>query len=455
MKKFFALAIALVIATAASAGTATAESDAAIALRSAVSNENSYIMTENIALDSALEVKRNFTLDLNGHTLSRSSSKDELTFVIIVTNEAELTIEDNSTSKEGEIISTNSHNNSVAKGFARGIKIGDSAFDGSSVGTGGSVIMNGGTIIADPDGAKGQSDECGGYGVSLYGNNSLDKTQEVKVSFTMNGGEIQAGWVGVFPMGLKSVVTINNGTITGPGYAISGNGATGDSNCGGTVIDIKGGIIESTEDVAIYHPQSGELNIYNGATIRGLDGIQMKSGTINIYGGTITATGKVPEGDYPTASSWTPTGAALSLMSQTGGYAGDIKATIDSGTLTSTNGNAVIEGMIYKESETPVNKFTSLTVNGGEIIGAADTEAIAMTNATARNTTITDGTFSSDLRNLAEAGVNIPEMQLVDGKYVVVKPETTTTGGGGGGCSAGFGALALLAALPLFRMRRK
>ena len=77
MKKFFALAIALVIATAASAGTATAESDAAIALRSAVSNENSYIMTENIALDSALEVKRNFTLDLNGHTLSRSSSKDE------------------------------------------------------------------------------------------------------------------------------------------------------------------------------------------------------------------------------------------------------------------------------------------------------------------------------------------------------------------------------------------
>ena len=145
----------LIIALAAFAAPAAAEeTSAAAALRRAVSSENRYTMKEDIALESALEVTRNFTLDLNGHTLSRSSGEEELTFVIIVTNEAELTIEDNSTTKEGEIISENSHNNSVAKGFARGIKIGDSRFDGLSVGTGGSVIMNGGTIIADGYRAK-------------------------------------------------------------------------------------------------------------------------------------------------------------------------------------------------------------------------------------------------------------------------------------------------------------
>ena len=433
MKKFFALAIALVIATAASAGTAAEiEVGDETNLRNAVDLSQTIKLTEHISLNGQLVIDGgvNVTLDLNGNTLSNTVSSGR-TFVIAVEESSTLTIKDSGGT--GKISNT-------ASDEPRGIIIGGSAYNTTDA-TPCTVTLESGTI------------EVGDLGVAVYAINSKEE-DPVETVFTMTGGKI-TGATAAMAFGRTAIINIKGGDIETTDYAIAGNGINnGSIYCGGTEINISGGNI-TAGDVVVYHPQNGTLNISGNCKLEGHDGIQMKAGTVNITGGTITATGDLSEIDINTSGGTNPVNAALSILSQgeeTGSYDGHIVVNVSGGTLTSKNGNAIFEAT---SSGAPL-KFESLYVNGGEIIGAAGAEAIAMTNATATNTKIEDGTFSSDLSNLADAGVSIPEMQLVNGKYVVVKPETTTTGsGGGGGCSAGFGALALLAAVPLFRMKRK
>lgn len=544
-KGVIALTAALCVALFASAAMAVNnETD----LRNAVKNNGTVTLTGEIPLnDRALIIDGgvSVTLDLNGWKLSRTASDASSTYVIEVYDGATLTIEDSSANGGGTIESSNTSAGAAEDMCARGIKIGSATLN--ETGTGGHVIMNGGTIVADVASGEGQR-EYGGVGVALYANNT-GGGDAVDVTFTMNGGTIQSGASGIVTFGNKAVATINDGLITGPGYAISGNGSSsgGVSLYGGTEININGGKLESTEEVVIYHTQDGVINITGGELV-GADGIQMKSGEVNISGGTITANGEYKT-DYGTAAKWTPTGAALSLLSQSAagsGYVGKITANITGGTLTSENGNAIVEAVVNNAGD----KFNALDIKGGTFIGN-DTNggAIVTTNAGALDTTITGGTFSSDLSNLKDAGVTVPEMtQDANGNYtavtvpatdlsidtsnlseyivgeelrlavgqtlqlkVILTPATSNdvvvwtssdesvatvsqsglvralkTGtvtitasithpdaeneymdedltitvveagsGGGGGCSAGFGALALLAAVPLLRMRKK
>ncbi len=81
-------------------------------------------------------------------------------------------------------------------------------------------------------------------------------------------------------------VTVNGGTISATGFAISGNGSTGK---GGTVINVNGGKLLSTGDAAIYHPQSGLLNINGNPVLSGKSALYIKSGTVSITGGKFIA----------------------------------------------------------------------------------------------------------------------------------------------------------------------
>ena len=376
---------------------------------------------------------------------------------------------------------------------------------------------------------------------------NLQERESVNASLTVrDGAKVEAGYCGVMALGLTSTVNIEGGEIVATYFAISGNGTTSGSNRGGTVINISGGTITSNEDVAIYHPQDGTLNISDGI-ITGYDGVQMKSGTVNITGGEIHAHGAHTE-NYDKGGASNSIGAALSLLSQgsaTGSYAGGIEANITGGTLTSENGYAIVE--VSAADASP--KFGSLDIKGGTFTTNSDLSVISMNSATNDNTEITGGTYSTDLSNLKEAGVTVPEMtQDANGNYTAVTVPATDlsidtsnlseyivgeelrlevgqtlqlkviltpadsndvvvwtssdesvatvsqsglvralkTGtvtitasithpdaenaymdedltitvveagsGGGGGCSAGFGALALLAAVPLLRMRKK
>ena len=533
--KKFALVLALIAVLAMAGSALAADVTDENSLRQQVKTGGEITLTRDIELrgsggDVAINITKNTVLDLNGHTLSRTSDEADYTFVIIVQNDATLTINDSSNGN-GKIVSTNNNNENAANGYARVVRIGSSAYEKGD-GTGGSVIMNGGSIIstrvADP-----KPDAWGGYGVVLYAqNSSVQDAKPIAVNFTMNGGKIDGGWAGIAAFGTSCKVTVNGGEIIAPGYAIAGNG---NGNNNGTMININGGALTSEKDVAIYHPQDGVMTV-SGGTITGQDGIQMVGGELNITGGTIRAIGEYSEKYEKEGDGSILGGAALSILSRAN-YVGGLVVNISgTPTLESKNGNAIAEATVNDANE---DHFETLTIAGGTFTGAANQAAIATYFAKPGDIKITAGTFSSHIKDIfpdnQDAFSNI-EIAEDNGKFYVVihsesislpatkemtvgtserlevtfTPENTTettltwsssdgsivtvdgngivtavsvgtaditataengktatcnvtviagapqhSSGGGGGCSAGFGALALLAAVPLMFRRKK
>lgn len=529
--KKFALVLALIAVLAMAGSALAADVTDEISLRQQAKTGGAITLTGDIELtgsgdDGALNITKDTVLDLNGHMLSRTSGEAGNTFVIIVKDKATLTINDSSNGN-GKIVSTNNNEN-AANGYARVVRIGSSAYQKGD-GTGGYVIMNGGSIIstrvADP-----KPNAWGGYGVVLYAqNSSVQDAEPIDVNFTMNGGKIDGGWAGVAAFGTSCKVTVNGGEIIAPGYAIAGNG---NGNNNGTMININGGALTSEKDVAIYHPQDGVMTV-SGGTITGQDGIQMIGGELNITGGTIRAIGEYSETYVKDEDGSILGGAALSILSRAD-YVGNIVVNI-SGTpvLESKNGNAIAEATV----STDENHFEKLTIAGGTFIGAANQAAIATYFAVPEDIKITAGTFSSDIREIFPDPEAFGDIEIAEnnGKFYVVihsesislpatkemtvgtsetlevtfTPENTTEttltwsssdesivtvddngivtaasvgtaditataengktatcrvtviagapqhSSGGGGCSAGFGALALLAAVPLMFRRKK
>lgn len=119
--------------------------------------------------------------------------------------------------------------------------------------------------------------------------------------------------------------------ITGDGYGISGNGGEASN----TTININGGKITAAKGAAIYHPQTGVLNINDGElTADTVVGI--KAGTLNVLGGTLTATGEknAPE---KKENGFNLTGDVV-YVEENPAYRNNIHVNITGGTLTSTNG---------------------------------------------------------------------------------------------------------------------
>ena len=132
--------------------------------------------------------------------------------------------------------------------------------------------------------------------------------------------------------------TVNvEGTVeAADGYAIGGNGKAG---YGGYEVNIKDGAdVSSENNIAIYHPNEGDLNI-SGGTVSGTTAVYVKSGTTTITGGTLEATGEASDYQY-TASGAVSTGDAL-VIDNCGFPGGVPSVTISGGTFDSENGEAV------------------------------------------------------------------------------------------------------------------
>lgn len=545
-KGVIALTAALCVALFASAAMAAINSDDT--LRQAIDAASAgatITLNDDIELkdaEGAILIEKDITLDLNGYELSRTSNQPNQTFVIKVWKGATLTIND--TRGEGVIKSVNTANIGAnkAKGFSRGILVGDITEGDKGSGLGGHVVMNGGTIITAPD-ANTANGVWDGYGVVLYGNNlksDAGTKEPIDVSFTMkDGASIQTCWVGVAALGRTAKVNIEGGTITATGFAVAGNGNPWQ---GGTEINISGGVLKSKEDVAIYHPQNGNITI-SGGEIKGYAGIQFKAGTLTMTGGKIESTGDMPDNITANNNGSTTVGAAISLITGQA-YQGDINVSISGNSelkATGMNGVALFEDIQDPASYGTVSAVNSLTISGGKFEGAG--HALLLNDVETANVDITAGTFNTDITQLRDGAFteNLNISKDADGNYYVVvnaeniafntetlelamnetailevvftpdnttekaltwsssneevakvdpttgeitpvAPGTTTitaaladndsvyasctvtvtndvkpqpSGSGGGGCSAGFGALALLAALPLLRMRKK
>lgn len=92
-----------------------------------------------------------------------------------------------------------------------------------------------------------------------------------------------ASSVPIFPVG-KAIVEVSGEVISKTGYgAIQGNGSVGNE---GTKIIINEGAVLQSEDIAIYQPQAGELEI-NGGSIIGSSAVYIKAGSVKISGDAI------------------------------------------------------------------------------------------------------------------------------------------------------------------------
>ncbi len=121
---------------------------------------------------------------------------------------------------------------------------------------------------------------------------------------------------------------VNGGQLKGYYYGIAGNGTRHD-----TEVVVNGGKIMNTfeEGSAIYHPQAGKLTVKDGEIVGANTGIELRSGTLSISGGTISCT-RTDNVTQPNGSGTTVSGAALAISQHTTNK--DISVTISGGTFT-------------------------------------------------------------------------------------------------------------------------
>ena len=161
--------------------------------------------------------------------------------------------------------------------------------------------------------------------------------------------------------------TLNTeGNLASPNdFAIAGNGT---ASCAGTVINVTGGTVTGDE-VAIYQPQDGILNI-TGGTVTGGTAVYVKSGEINVSGGTLVGTGDAAGYAY-NGNGANATGDALVIDNC--GYPGGVPAaSITGGTFVSANAQSVASyvatddaGYTGGGSFEKVDDFIATTVDGG------------------------------------------------------------------------------------------
>ena len=259
--------------------------------------------------NGSYEITKNLTLDLNGHELKLSNREKEGNFLI--TN-ATFTLMDSKDANKDGTGGGKIYTETVYAGAATTKTL-------IQAGNNGHFIMESGLIDAasfatDPE-------NQGQFAVGVYNNKS-----KTEASATINGGHVKAGW-----------------------YAIAGNGQTGN---GVGNITVNGGIVESTADYAIYHPQNGTTTI-NGGVISGAQGgVALKRGELIVNDGLITSKGVGSTGNWGDG-----TGRLGAAAINVDASYGDATATIKGGTITAEKDALTLDA-------NAVNKAT-IAVSGG------------------------------------------------------------------------------------------
>ena len=227
-----------------------------------------------------MKVAKSVTFDLNGRTLSLANAN---TGNLNIGVGATLTLMDSAEPEPdkdhpvtdgtggGKIVATHDY----ASGYGYGIV---------NVSDGAAFVMENGLI----DTVRETPVNNGQFGVMVAGTGKA----------TINGGHIRAGW-----------------------YAIAGNG--NDNVEPGTTIVVNGGILESTADYAIYHPQAGTLTIAGGTVAGAAGGLSINRGSATITGGTVTSKGTGDTGEWGDGTSG-QSNAAITVGAEYGDVALDI-----------------------------------------------------------------------------------------------------------------------------------
>lgn len=233
IKSAFLILSLMTSVTAAWAVDVTTEAELKDAVKDV--SEPTITLADNIALTGTLTIKRNLTLDLNGHSITANGFR-----AIHITSGENVVI----TSETPALISVGG---SIAENSSV-IRIGDDSGDERNV----KLTLNNNVTVSTA--------KC--YGITVFGS----KTKESLI--------------------VKGAVATTDVVAS----AISGNG--NDVNTGTEITINETAVISSTNDVAIYHPQVGTLTV-NG-TVTGAGGIEIKAGKLIVGDDAkITATGAI------------------------------------------------------------------------------------------------------------------------------------------------------------------
>lgn len=331
---------------------------------------------------------KNLILDLNGYCISFGNCISD-TGVVTLNNGAKLTVIDNSDSASGRIVS----------------KYG---LDTIYVKSGTEFVLKRGTI-------ENKDDTCSAIyiGNTDIGGNASDVGATSAV-VNLDGGQVKASGHGVVicgtgstnnPQSTDPALNISSGsTINTDATAIMGNGMYHN-----TIINISGGQINSANEVAIYHPQYGKLNVTGGSII-GATGIEMRSGTLNVSDDAVI-TGTASEFlTQANGSGNTVLGAGIAISQHTTNLPISV-------TIRENDGRAPVITGIYsiyeKDFQDSATENVNLSVSGGSFSGTGGT-AIFSENC---NGFITGGTFSSDVIDYMSN--DCYEYAMRNGTYIV------------------------------------
>ena len=170
--------------------------------------------------------------------------------------------------------------------------------------------------------------------------------------------------------------------------AIQGNG----TDRGVSHINVFDGAVVKSETLAIYLPQPCEVNI-TGGLVEGYCGIGIKSGTLNISGGTVrgVANDNVIGDQYSQTNGISYDGSAIMIDSYIG-YAGQVQINISGNAVVESKYSTAIREIGNDKSQT---NLVGLDITGGTVLGAKDTDAVLVRDVTAKDVNISGGEFSS------------------------------------------------------------
>ena len=208
--------------------------------------------------------------------------------------------------------------------------------------------------------------EVSGEAFRVTGNTSANET-------VLNIGDgvnvTSSGDCCVYVRGKATVNTAGNLTSKGAYCTIQGNGNASNN---GTVLNITGGSVTHTKDVAIYVPQQNETTV-SGGNISGTTAIYYKAGTLNITGGTLKGTGEKKDYTFNN-NGCNATGDAL-VVDNCNYPGGVIDVNISGGTFTSDSGKGI--GSYYGnnvEKLAPVNATVNTITVPDDEMWVADAE---------------------------------------------------------------------------------
>lgn len=491
------LAAALCTALFASAAMAVDVNDLP-GLISAIESGGDIKLTAPIDVDARINVQKSIVLDLAGQTISASLGSSD---IFIVTNGASMTIED---SVGNGAISSNGWSGIQVIGNQTGTgdainsklilnngKIKAQWYPVTVMGNGAQFDINGGIVeVTTPDGyaVSGSSGKAGYHGTII----------------NINGGELIGG------TGLESDYDpAKRDYISGAGIFHSQEGVL--NMTGGTVsgyvgiqfrsgtLNMTGGTVISTGDMPTSIEPSSDGAIAVGAGIAFItSGDPEKVGYRGNMSATISGDAKVIatgndsyaiyEANHETTGNVIATTQMKSLIITGGTFEGVAGALYiqNKGDEENTNGKVSISGGAF--SSQPDEKYLDENVtfvDDGEghfvvpsLTFTTDAITLAMNETITLDYTVVPANakinWASNNPEIATVDTNgeitpaavgetvitaaLDGYDTISASCTVTVTEDDTppqTGGSGGGCSAGFGALALLAAVPLLRMRKK